>query len=75
MADGVHVLIPASEYAEMESKIERLEKALDKACAILNGAITNEYYSINKECNLIEAHIEPFMTIKKWKEWCMKDVD
>lgn len=56
-------------------KIERLEKALDKACALLNCAITNEYCSINKESNLIEAHIEPFMTIKKWKEWCMKDED
>lgn len=73
MADGISVLIPASEYAEMDGKIERLEKALDKACALLNCAITNEYHSINKECNLIEAHVEPFMTIKEWKEWCMND--
>lgn len=54
-------------------KIERLEKALDKACALLNCAITNEYHSINKECNLIDTHVEPFMTIKEWKEWCMND--
>jgi hypothetical protein len=59
--------------AQYVTKMQKLEKALDKACALLNCAITNEYHSINKECNLINTHVEPFMTIKEWKEWCMKD--
>lgn len=35
MGDGMHLMIPASEYIEMETKIERLEKALDKAISEL----------------------------------------
>ena len=65
MADGVHVLIPASEYAEMESKIEFLEKALDKACCeLLVMAMTGSDIELWKKN----------MTYEQWKEWCMKDV-
>ena len=61
MADGVYVLIPASEYAEMESKIERLEKALDKACSEL--CILSDYHETLKGIFGKEG----------WKEWCMKN--
>ena len=43
MIDGMHLMIPASEYAEMEAKIERLEKALDKACEELNSWVNDSY--------------------------------
>lgn len=54
-------MIPASEYAEMEAKIEKLEKALDKACKQLR--FCSEYGFSVEEC---------FRTVDRWKEWCME---
>lgn len=64
MADGVYVLIPASEYAEMESKIECLEKALDKACEVLE--------EVYVPCCDLDARRHNHNK-EQWKEWCMND--
>ena len=61
MSNGMHLMIPASEYAEMEAKIEKLEKALDKACKQLR--FCSEYGFSVEEC---------FRTVDRWKEWCME---
>ena len=65
MPDGMHLMIPASEYAEMESKIERLEKALDKACEVMVNRV-----------NVDSGDGTPTLrfTKEQWKEWCMKNV-
>lgn len=60
MSNGMHLMIPASEYAEMEDKIEKLEKALDKACGQI-AWLWNDY-----------QRDEASWDIKEWKEWCME---
>ena len=75
MADGMHLMIPASEYAEMESKIERLEKALDKACAYLHFGLRNINYHLPDNAGNISERRVPVMTEEEWKEWCMNNAD
>ena len=64
-------MIPASEYAEMEAKIERLEKALDKACEEIAGWV--HVCGCNNTGDM--SGIYPFDTKEQWKEWCMKNAD
>ena len=54
-------MITEREYAEMEDKIERLEKALDKACEALH-------------CGQYENDDRNLYSKEQWKEWCMKYV-
>lgn len=74
MGDGMHLMIPASEYAEMEAKIERLEKALDNACQVLENLDNRSLHYEEKWLRSIgcEDEVEIAMTKEEWKEWCMK---
>lgn len=70
MPDGMHLMIPAEEYVEMEAKIERLEKALDKACDLISEAV-------NQDCSIFDEVIKENYLWRterhEWKEWCLKD--
>ena len=75
MSDGQYLMIPAEEYSEMEKLIEdqndrihkqidrinRLEKALDKACAVIKR---NRIFAITDK--------EFIFTIEQWKECLIK---
>ena len=57
-------------------KIERLEKALDKACEELEELDKCHSYEINKQ--IVEKKGSSTITFgyqnkEEWKEWCMKD--
>lgn len=51
-------------------KIERLEKALDKACDLISEAV-------NQDCSIFDEVIKENYLWRterhEWKEWCMKD--
>ena len=53
-----------------EKKIERLEKALDKACELIIEAVS-------QDCTIFDEVIEEeYMwrtEIDEWKEWCIKN--
>lgn len=61
---------------ELEKKIERLEKALDKACEELEDLDRCHAYEINKQIvekkgyNTITFY---YQNKDEWKEWCMED--
>ena len=44
-------------------KIERLEKALEKACGKI-AWLSDDY-----------DNVESLYTVEEWKEWCMKDAE
>ena len=50
-------------------KIERLEKALDKACEVLENIDNRSAYFESMH----SGRKEESMTAEEWKEWCMKD--
>lgn len=61
---------------ELEKKIERLEKAFDKACEELEELDKSHAYEINKQ--IIEKEGSSTITFgyqkkEEWKEWCVKD--
>lgn len=67
---------------ELEKKIERLEKALDKACDViveLNDCtnLSSEKYGhcpFEKKCNNGLWHASNCVSNKEnWKEWCIKN--
>ena len=79
MGDGMHLMIPAEEYTEMEAKIERLEKALDKACVKLAELCFDDGAYLPRYCPREDGVCQfcGFACEKAsiWKEWCMKDAN
>ena len=64
--------------SNMARDIEKLEKALDKACAILSheDIYPCDYGEDNKSLSQCYKCNDEFVNVKEcWKEWCMKDVD
>ena len=61
--------------AEMEAKIERLEKALDYACDILHIEIRNRNHHIDRYKHYATISSVPVMTKEEWKEWCFHEID
>ena len=58
------------EAERMQSEIQKLEKALDKACDLILEAV-------NQDCSIFDAVIKENYLWRterhEWKEWCMKD--
>ena len=58
--------------------VELLEKALDKACAILSheDIYPCDYGEDNKSLSQCYKCNDEFVNVKEcWKEWCFEDVD
>lgn len=61
------------EIHRLNAVINRLEKALDKACLYLHLSIQDTTYSRYEGNQLIERK-EPHMSKEEWKEWLLKEV-
>lgn len=64
---------------ELEKKIERLEKALDKDCDVIvelntcNNLRAEQYEHCPFEKKCFFHDLGCFSNKENWKEWCMKD--
>lgn len=71
--DGHHLLIPSEEYIYLCNKVEKLEKAFDKAIGyLMYYASFDDYHeeSINGKTKLIKD-----MTREDWKELIISGTD
>ena len=58
---------------ELKDRIELLEKALDKACALLEENLRGKKFHDDR---LGDFYLDvPIKTKEQWKEWCLDDVD
>lgn len=57
-----YMIVPTFKYKAMEKKIERLEKALDKACEVLEEVYVPYLDSDARKRN---------ETKEQWKKWCL----
>lgn len=64
-------------WKEWKNKAMKLEKALDKACMILEEAVEYHKYCTNYDSlvyNSLTCSCKVYFKTKEaWKEWCMKD--
>lgn len=57
---------------ELQSKVDKLDKALDKACEELHGFDVDKTIEILNRNPQFEEYLQP-KSIEQWKEWCLKD--
>lgn len=73
-------LVDKSKISPENKTSDKLEKALDKACAEIDkhtGSCPLDYYDyeVKRGCEVQCGELENFDCTRCWKEWCLEDED
>lgn len=59
-----------NKLVERKVQVEKLEKALDKACGLLKEAVSQDCYIFDE---VIEENYSYITEKEEWKVWCLQD--